>query len=255
MILDLPSFQSGNYADFLILFLYKIKTSKSKVAKAFFDSYLTIVCNISPYLKKLSLNTSVKMVKLFQAFSAPVYLYSSPKKYQSVCLMLETFNNLIQYQYDGSVNLVYSILRHKDAFDILKQEPNVESLTQEILKKSTQKKPKEGEKEEKQFIPTKEWLKSIRSQFPLETIDKLLEILNPAVIKLCTENMSTQDEVIRFLQNTTLVGLLPVPHSIILRPLKSNLDIEVYLQSFIWGSFYAKNTQLFSQKAIKLFKI
>jgi hypothetical protein len=36
-----------------------------------------------------------------------------------VALLLETFNNIIQYQYEGNVNLTYAIIRRKEVFDSL----------------------------------------------------------------------------------------------------------------------------------------
>lgn len=64
----------------------------------------------------MSLVASVKLVNLFELFSSPKFLYSSEKAYRHLALLLEIFNNIIQYQYNGNQHLVYAIVRRKDAF-------------------------------------------------------------------------------------------------------------------------------------------
>lgn len=71
------------------------------ICRPLFDCLLTIICNISPYCKSLSMVASVKLLGLFEAFSSPKFLYASPKNHQYISLLLEIFNNLIQYQYEG----------------------------------------------------------------------------------------------------------------------------------------------------------
>ena len=38
---------------------------------------------------------------LFQAFSTPWFLFASPTNHHLVFFLLEVFNNIIQYQFDG----------------------------------------------------------------------------------------------------------------------------------------------------------
>ena len=42
-----------------------------------------------------------KLLHLTEAFSQPWFLYSAPNNYQLVLFLLEVFNNMIQYQFDG----------------------------------------------------------------------------------------------------------------------------------------------------------
>lgn len=86
---------------------------------ALYNCFLTIICNISPYCKNLSTVTSVKLVSLFQLFTSPRFLYAAEQNHMYVALLLETFNNIIQYQYESNVNLTYAIVRRKDAFESL----------------------------------------------------------------------------------------------------------------------------------------
>ena len=86
---------------------------------ALYNCFLTIICNVSPYCKSLSGTTSSKLLNLFSLFSSPPFLYGLPSNYVYVVMLLETFNNIVQYQYEGNANLVYAILRRKVLFDSL----------------------------------------------------------------------------------------------------------------------------------------
>lgn len=68
---------------------------------------------MSPYLKTLSMVASTKLLHLLEAFSTPWFLFSAPQNHHLVFFLLEIFNNIIQYQFDGNSNLVYTIIRKR----------------------------------------------------------------------------------------------------------------------------------------------
>lgn len=43
----------------------------------------------------------MKLVNLLQLFTAPRFLYAAEGNHAYVSLLLETFNNIVQYQYEG----------------------------------------------------------------------------------------------------------------------------------------------------------
>ena len=57
--------------------------------------------SVSPYLKTLSMVASTKLLHLLEAFSTPWFLFSAPNNHHLVFFLLEIFNNIIQYQFDG----------------------------------------------------------------------------------------------------------------------------------------------------------
>lgn len=56
---------------------------------------------MSPYLKTLSMVAAIKLLHLLEAFSTPWFLFSAPSNHHLVFFLLEIFNNIIQYQFDG----------------------------------------------------------------------------------------------------------------------------------------------------------
>ena len=67
----------------------------------------------------LSPVAAVKLVSLFELFTSPRILYAAEGNQGHVALLLEIFNNLIQYQYGGNSHLIYAIVRRKSVFDAL----------------------------------------------------------------------------------------------------------------------------------------
>lgn len=80
--------QAKNYIDFLV-----------NIQKYLLSDFLLIL--VSPYLKTLSMVAAIKLLHLLEAFSTPWFLFSAPSNHHLVFFLLEIFNNIIQYQFDG----------------------------------------------------------------------------------------------------------------------------------------------------------
>jgi hypothetical protein len=109
---DLPLF-SGGHNDLLAITLHKLIVNGAYKLVPLYSCFLTIICNISPYWRSMSLVAAVKLVNLFELFSSPKFLYSGESAHRHLALLLEVFNNVIQYQYHGNTHLVYAIIRRK----------------------------------------------------------------------------------------------------------------------------------------------
>ncbi|XP_052896341.1 protein HID1 [Anopheles moucheti] len=120
--MDIPVF-TGTHADLLITVFHKIIATGHQRLQPLFDCLLTILVNVSPYLKTLSMVASIKLLHLLEAFSTPWFLYSAPSNHHLVFFLLEIFNNIIQYQFDGNSNLVYTIIRKRQVFHALANLP------------------------------------------------------------------------------------------------------------------------------------
>ena len=103
---DFPLF-SGSHADLLVLVLHKLVVNGTDKLAPLYNCFLTIICNTSPYTRTLCLLSSVKLLSLFELFTSPRFLYAAEGNHVYVSLLLETFNNMVQYQYAGNPHLVY----------------------------------------------------------------------------------------------------------------------------------------------------
>lgn len=67
-------------------------------------SFIFLFLSVSPYLKTLSMVAAIKLLHLLEAFSTPWFLFSAASNHHLVFFLLEIFNNIIQYQFDGERN-------------------------------------------------------------------------------------------------------------------------------------------------------
>ncbi|XP_012390536.1 protein HID1 isoform X1 [Orcinus orca] len=337
--MDIPVF-TGTHADLLIVVFHKIITSGHQRLQPLFDCLLTIVVNVSPYLKSLSMVAANKLLHLLEAFSTTWFLFSAAQNHHLVFFLLEVFNNIIQYQFDGNSNLVYAIIRKRSVFHQLanlptdpptihkalqrrrrapealsrtsSQEgvsmegshpaapaepgtlkaslvatPGIEKLTEKSqvsedgtlrsLEPAPQQnsaecspaseEPSQAWREQRrlssasaggQWSPTSEWVLSWKSKLPLQTIMRLLQVLVPQVEKICIDKgLTDESEILRFLQHGTLVGLLPVPHPILIRKYQANSGTAMWFRTYMWGVIYLRNVDppVWYDTDVKLFEI
>lgn len=108
------------------------------------------------------------------------------------------------------------------------------------------------------WSPTSEWVSSWKSKLPLQTIMRLLQVLVPQVEKICVDKgLTDETEILKFLQNGTLVGLLPVPHPILIRKYQPNMGTIMWFRTYMWGVVYLRNLDppIWYDTDVKLFEI
>ena len=109
------------------------------------------------------------------------------------------------------------------------------------------------------FVPTKEWLQAVKNELPLTTIMRLLQHLVPQVDELIKRSEGSIDEaqIMSFIVNTTMVGLLPVPHPIVIRKYTPNHFTGLWFTAFLWGVVFLQNQYmpLYDGSTIKLFTV
>ncbi|KAH7646049.1 hid-1-like protein [Dermatophagoides farinae] len=445
--MDLPIF-SGTHADLLVIVFHKLITTGHQRLQPLFDCLLTILVNVSPYLKTLSMVASAKILHLLEAFSTPWFLFSNPTNHHLVFFLLEIFNNIIQYQFDGNSNLIYTIIRKRQVFhalsnlptdygiiqrslnqaklqalistnhtsgqmkrfnrqhssqsksstaqssiidydvtashsnpstptecnnenkisslvhkseststnhkitsapvdmNILTNEPSnspipsliststnhmnislaalpkLEKMTerthpnhkidsedsvgdkfiqnnpedivntnhhhcQEHLSanRTNSRRPKsmsrqsstasddqssagsssKGSKDQKNIAldtgswhPSTDWIISWKQKLPLQTIMRMLQVLVPQVEKMCLDKgITDENEILKFLQHGTLVGLLPVPHPILIRKYQTNIGTTIWFRTYMWGIIYLRNSDppIWYDTEVRLFEI
>lgn len=107
-------------------------------------------------------------------------------------------------------------------------------------------------------MATPEWIQSWKSKLPLQTIMRLLQVLVPQVEQICMERgLTDESEIIKFLQHGTLVGLLPVPHPILIRKYQPNAGTVMWFRTYMWGVVYLRNVDppIWYDTDVKLFEI
>jgi len=342
---ELPLF-TGSHADLIGIVLHKLIVNGAFKLVPLYSCFITVIANMSPYWRSISLVASVKMVNLFELFSSPKFLFSSKLAYKNLSLLLEVFNNMIQYQYTGNQHLVYALIRRKDVFGrlaslnlsraqsqcekvygvkvnesgMVSKKMNKKNIATVVKKSIKNKSKSKGEGESKYsdeddsydddnseeeeedeededdssieenrlqsdgyanedgddeeddddegekgyFTPTEDWLNELKATLPLETVTRLLQHLIPVVDELCSQKNGVVDEteILEVLKDVTLVGLLPVPHAIVIRKYQPNQYTSLWFTGFMWGVLFLRCTcgegeymKLFDGDGIQLFQV
>eukprot|EP00930_Biecheleria_cincta_P045682 TRINITY_DN31487_c0_g1_i1.p1 TRINITY_DN31487_c0_g1~~TRINITY_DN31487_c0_g1_i1.p1 ORF type:complete len:830 (+),score=154.48 TRINITY_DN31487_c0_g1_i1:247-2490(+) len=265
--LDIPGFV-GNHADVLALLLCKVMSEGLLKPQndALVEMLLTALCNVSPYVKSFALESCLKITALTERLSRPSYFFRTAFTHHSLQFLVEMLNNIVQYQYEGNTMMVYAILRQAEVFERLA------NLSLEDYKPRNKKKvsssdgsPAAGEQdaveeqvEDMGWAPSPEWLAATKRKFPLQALTCLIQHLNPDIEVLCRENEVTdQDEVLRYLKSTTLVGILPVPHPIVIRTYQASTYTSMWFTSYMWGVIFTRSQRmpLYDWKKIRLVMI
>lgn len=101
------------------------------------------------------------------------------------------------------------------------------------------------------------WLQEMHSH--LHAIHAMLGHLVPRVSKLLAEGDGTVDEgaVLAFVRDTTMVGLLPVPHALVMHKYTANEFTQLWFTTFLWGVVFLRNQEfpIYDTRKIKLFAI
>mmetsp|Transcript_103541 Transcript_103541/g.267799 ORF Transcript_103541/g.267799 Transcript_103541/m.267799 type:complete len:818 (+) Transcript_103541:48-2501(+) len=254
--LSLPAFQ-GCHADVVALALHKvISDSISRPQNdALVEMLLTVLCNVSPYIKCFALESCLKLLSLIDRCSRPAYIFRSAFTHHGLIFLIEMLNNIIQYQYEGNAMLVYSTLRQKEVFhrlaDLkLPQRPPSQSQIEESTE-SADGTPAE----DVPWNPNEAWLASLKKKMPLQAIVCLIDYLAPHVEVLCKKfDVIDQDEVLKYLKMTTMVGILPVPHPIVIRTYQASSYTAMWFTSYMWGVIFTRSQRmpLYDWKKIRL---
>jgi hypothetical protein len=295
-----------------VVCIHKLVTDGHDKLATLHNCFLTIICNVSPYCKSLISSTSVKLLNLVSHFAAPRRLFGAESNYIYVVMLLETLNNILQYQYQGNVHVVYAILRLKAVFeglaalDLQKASEGARGLRSPLASataaaaagsgadgshagpggaasastvlmdiQAMQRAPEGDVPSNAPASPLREssggapvywepdqaWVEHVRSELPLNTVLRLLKHLAPQVDELTTSRADGvtvgHEQVLVFIRETTMVGLLPVPHPIVIRKYQPNKYTALWFSAFLWGVIVVRSRSppLFDGKAVKLFVV
>lgn len=63
---------------------------------------------------------------------------------------------------------------------------------------------------------------------------------NYALVLSVYRGLTDESEILKFLQHGTLVGLLPVPHPILIRKYQANSGTAMWFRTYMWGVIYLR---------------
>ncbi|KAI8334287.1 high-temperature-induced dauer-formation protein-domain-containing protein [Chlamydoabsidia padenii] len=280
----LPAFH-GTYGDYLIISIVNLIASTHGGLSSLYPAFILTITNISPFLKNLSVASASKLITLFNSVSSPGFMLADDSNHRLTGYMLEIFNNIIQYHFADNPNVIYAIVRNHARFEKLftftlasglaeidnhrrlkeekqQQQQSVDDTTQPLSENSNHGSSSSLSQmyTMQKFTPTEEWVSLWFPQFPIETIQVLLNYLVPLVEEKCTsEGLTTDAQVLDFLRSITMVGILPHRHGIFIRKFQWGEALVIWFRSMLWGQAYISSMHALSSPwngtLIKLFQI
>ncbi|KAG0146558.1 hypothetical protein CROQUDRAFT_657197 [Cronartium quercuum f. sp. fusiforme G11] len=117
----------GTIADFVIVSICSIifgtiSTSNDQQDVGFetvYSSLIISITNLSPHFKGLSHLSAQRLAQLLGVLIAPKFILKSDGNVRLLYYLLESFNNVIQYQMSDNPQLIYVLLRVQNKFDYL----------------------------------------------------------------------------------------------------------------------------------------
>ncbi|KAK3270822.1 hypothetical protein CYMTET_20800 [Cymbomonas tetramitiformis] len=107
------------HGDALVQLVYQFVVTGGGHLVPLYKTILTVLVNVTPFVKALYSSSAEKMLHMLEIFSAPRVMFKAENNFQWTHLLLQSVNNLLQYQIDGNVHLVYCILRRSDSVHAL----------------------------------------------------------------------------------------------------------------------------------------
>jgi hypothetical protein len=110
-------FSYGCWGDVVYLFIFILMSANPVTKQSIIhlqDSYLATMANIAPLVTKFCAATANKLFTLFTVFSSPRFLLSKEKNHAKLFYFLYTIDTILQYQYGGNAQIVYTFVRNRD---------------------------------------------------------------------------------------------------------------------------------------------
>ena len=140
--------------------------------------------------------------------------------------VLETINNIIQYQWQGAAGLVVGLVRKKDILIKIFQLPERWEDTKEI----------------KEPWKTRDWYNKWTQILPFDVLKCLLSFIIPNLEAfLKTNPKASEDQILEHISQETLVGILPTPTRIQPRILEITRNSDMYENAYMWALIQIKS--------------
>lgn len=72
---------------------------------------------------------------------------------------------------------------------------------------------------------------------------------------LFCRSLTSTEELLKVIKSTTLVGVLPAPHPIVVNKYIPNSTTTSWFSTFLWGIVYLRNVPLFARDSVQLFPV
>ncbi|KAJ3254637.1 hypothetical protein HK103_007047 [Boothiomyces macroporosus] len=135
-----PIYSNGCWGDLVYLYIYVLLSTNTSARQTILhlqESYLSSMANVAHLVTKFTAATSNKLFNLFQVYSSPRYLLSRERNYTKLFYLLYIIDTILQYQYAGNSQIVYTFVRNREKILALR-DMDFERSIEQLQKMQTQ---------------------------------------------------------------------------------------------------------------------
>lgn len=245
---------AASYADVLVLTFYKVFSDENYYFltknPTLVECLLSVLANASPYIKALSMPAAFKLLEAFTKLAEPRSL-ARPGGPSMLAMLLETVTNLVQYEYQGNLPVVYAVLRFKDEL------AQLHAMSYKTFQADLAKRKRNVAAASEKTDPNAERIfNAWKEKLPVGILVDAVKALSPQIQRVCSGNADDQQKILRFLAETSLVGLIPPPGPVAARRYAHSKSTASWLVQLAWFITYARfELNSFAGLNIKLFKV
>jgi hypothetical protein len=281
-----------NHFDVVIMLFFRFMLQGPEWIGPLYDVMLTILANISVYCKSIHGTAANRLVQMVEVFARPSYTRATHLNHVFLVYLMDVINTMIQYHYEGSVDLVLAVLQRRIAFQQLAKLPDRKSgrdgaSPDSASSRSSEDKGKRSARSAEEsadqaadvlelqstfdalFIEQPaalfrqapdEYERQWKQRLNVSVVLRLFEALVPHMALYYDKDNPSVFNAAAFrsyLQKTTLVGVLPVPHPVIVRQYMPNTVTDAWIQAYLWSLIFQRMfpSGMFDTKCVRLFPV
>jgi hypothetical protein len=292
----LPAWQ-GTYFDLIVYAVHACLACRNRAALSMHHAALCSVANLAPCATSMSMLSATKMMQLFEQYSKKEWLDSAQPPDHMLQVLLYTVASSMQYQFGGSTHLAYALLRRssivKELWEYIRlrsvaknnnssappppiadddDESDDEDETSEESVESSRSAESSSKKENKTNAAKTSGSAAVVAPPPpppaparprfnrsilthIFTLKCTVEALESVVLDRLKADPNF--DVHSMLQNSTLVGKMPVPHPLLIHRVPESPEIDHWCTSVVWSTLNSRQTlnsrPILHGSAIRLF--
>lgn len=244
----------GSYGDLIVLLLQKALRVQYIAFSSLQPTFLSILYNLSPFLKNLTIQSVLAIVQLFIFYSSPTILLRNPDSFGPLKMVLDIMINILSHNYQSNTLLGYTLLNHSKKFVKLNESRLIDmtSMNGRIEEaKLANQDTDEDKKEEKlsqpvvqAWIPTDVWYDERKATLPINQLLKLLGYISSKMEQAYMVYEAMEKDILSLLQKTSLIGVQDDLPKFQFIQYATNPEIENWLSVYLWNIVYIKNADL-----------
>ena len=238
---DMTMRTDDTFGSLLVIAVTSVIVDGNADLDTLYGSLVTILANVSPFCRQLSVLASTQLFDVLQYFAAPSFLSAQASNHKLLSLLLEALSNFIHCQFDSNRELVYVALTRSKLLKRLSTTlpPDIASNALEEAQESQDRRS-------------------------LGTILHLLDVLTTEVASFCEQQSKpfSQETIVDFLANQRIIGagLLHKPEPVVMRAYHRSERVDLWFTTFIWGTIFLRahesaDAPMFDSSKITLFQV